>query len=107
MWKRNLACKKDRELWLDITKCICIVLVVLNHIYDKIPLVTFFGGMMHMPTFFVAAGYTYRNKGEKFLDFVKGKAKRLLIPYFVCNVILVGYFTVMGGLSKTALLGIF
>ena len=108
MWNKNLNCKKNREYWLDIAKCYCIVLVVLNHMFDKIPLVTFFGGMLHMPTFFVAAGYTYRNKGESLKDFVKGQAKRLLIPYAVCNVFLFAFFTVLNGkLSKPGLLGIF
>ena len=44
-----------------------------------------------MPLFFVAAGYTYRNKGESFARFVKGKAKRLLIPYAACNVFLFAF----------------
>ena len=108
MWKRNLACKKDRELWLDIAKFFCIALVVINHMNISIPLVSFFGGMFYMPLFFVAAGYTYRNKGEKFLEFVKGKAKRLLIPYAICNVFLFAFFTILNGkLSKPGLLGLF
>lgn len=109
---KNLLAKTNRgngkrEAWLDIAKCFGIVLVVLSHANIKIPVVTFLGGMFFIPVFFVAAGYTYRNKGESFKSFVLDKAKRLLIPYFVCNILLVGYFTVTGGLSKPALLGIF
>ena len=108
MWNKNSGVKNNRELWLDIAKCFCIVLVILNHRMINIPLVTFFGGMFYMPLFFVAAGYTYRNKGESFAEFVKGKAKRLLIPYAVCNVCLVTLFTILNGrLSKPGLLGIF
>lgn len=99
--------KVNREAWLDIAKCFCIVLVILSHTTIRIPVVTFLGGMFFIPLFFVAAGYTYRNKREGFKVFALDKAKRLLIPYFVCNVLLVGYFTVTGGLSKPALLGIF
>ena len=99
--------KGKREAWLDIAKCFCIVLVVLSHTSIRIPVVTFLGGMFFIPLFFVAAGYTYRNKKESFKSFVLDKAKRLLIPYFVCNVLLVGYFTVTGGISKPAILGIF
>jgi fucose 4-O-acetylase-like acetyltransferase len=99
--------KANREAWLDIAKCFCIVLVVLSHTRIRIPIVTYLGGMFFIPLFFVAAGYTYRNKGGSFRGFVLDKAKRLLIPYFVCNLLLVGYFSVTGGVSKPALLGIF
>ena len=106
--RNNCVAKKNRELWLDVAKFFGIALVVLNHMEIEIPLVTFFGGMFYMPLFFVAAGYTYRKKEESFGQFALGKAKRLLIPYFVCNVGLVALFTVLnGGLSKASLLGIF
>ena len=108
MWNKNSDCKSNREYWLDIAKCFCIVLVVLNHMNIHIPLVSFFGGMLYMPLFFVAAGYTYRNKGESFKEFVKGKAKRLLIPYAVCNLLLFAFFTIINGkLSRPGILGLF
>ena len=107
MWKRNLACKKDREHWLDIAKFFCIALVVINHMDISIPLVSFFGGMLYMPLFFVAAGYTYRNKGKSIKEFVVDKAKRLLIPYAYCNLILFAIFTVMSRkLSRPGILGL-
>ena len=108
MWSRNLSSKNNREMWLDIAKFFGIVLVVLNHMNIKIPLVTFFGGMFYMPVFFVVAGYTYRNKGESFKDFAAGKAKRLLIPYAVCNVFLFLFFMVLNRrFSKPSFLGMF
>ena len=108
MWSRNLSSKSNREMWLDIAKFFGIALVVLNHMNIKIPLVTFFGGMFYMPVFFVAAGYTYRNKGESFKTFVLGKAKRLLIPYAVCNVFLFLFFMVLNRrFSKPSFLGMF
>lgn len=108
MWNNGLEKSKTRESWLDIAKCFGIILVVLNHLDVNIPIVTFFGGMFYMPLFFVASGYTYRNKGESFWQYALGKAKRLLIPYAVCNVFLFAFFTWRtGALSKPALLGIF
>lgn len=108
MWNNSLVKTKNREHWLDIAKFFGILLVVLNHMNIRIPLVTFFGGMFYMPVFFVAAGYTYRNKGESFKNFALGKAKRLLIPYAVCNVFLFAFFTILNGkFSKTNFLGIF
>lgn len=108
MWSRNLSSKSNREVWLDIAKFFGILLVVLNHMNISIPLVTFLGGMFYMPVFFVAAGYTYRNKGESFKTFAIGKAKRLLVPYAVCNVFLFLFFTVLNGkISKPSFLGMF
>ena len=113
MWNLNLrkansgVGKANREAWLDIAKCFGILLVVYSHININIPMLSFFGGMIVIPIFFITAGYTYRNKGVPFKAFVIDKAKRLLIPYFICNILLVGYFTVIGGFSKPALLGIF
>ena len=108
MLHNGLEKAKTREVWLDIAKCFGIALVVLNHMDVKIPIITFFGGMFYMPLFFVASGYTYRNKGESFLAYALGKAKRLLIPYAVCNVFLFAFFTWRtGAFSKPALLGIF
>lgn len=99
---------KNRELWLDIAKAYGIFLVVINHLEIHVPLVTFFGGMFYMPVFFVAAGYTFRRKENSFKDFLIGKAKRLLLPYFVCNVLMVAFFTLRNeGISKPAILGIF
>ena len=108
MWNKNLANKNNREHWLDIAKFFCIVLVVLNHMNISIPLVSFFGGMLYMPLFFVAAGYTYKNKGKSIKDFVKEKAKRLLVPYAVCNLFLFAFFTIMNRkLSRPGILGLF
>ncbi len=107
MLKNSLTKNQHREAWLDIAKCFCIVMIVISHTSIRIPVVTFLAGMFFIPLFFVSAGYTYRNKGESFKDFAFDKAKRLLIPYFICNILLVGYFTVTGGFSKPALLGIF
>lgn len=107
MWNSGSIRSNDREMWLDIAKCFGILLVVLNHLGKNIPIVTFFGGMFYMPLFFAAAGYTYRKKEESYGNYVLGKAKRLLIPYAVCNIALFFLFTVRNGFSKPSLLGLF
>ena len=101
MLGNSLAKTKHRENWLDIAKFFGITMVVLNHMDLNIPVITFFGGMFYMPLFFVAAGYTYKNKGEDFKTFALGKAKRLLIPYILCNVFLVAFFTVLNFLKAS------
>ena len=81
-----------RENWIDAAKSISILIVVLNHSGLVIPGVNFWGGMFYVPAFFLLAGYTYAPKEESYKSFVKRKAKRLLIPYFVTNLLLVLFF---------------
>lgn len=98
-----------RYQWLDVMKAFGIFLVIINHIEGlHIPLLSFFGGMVYMPLFFMAAGYTYRRKEESYGKFLLGKAKRLLVPYLACNLLLFAFFTLKSGtFSKPAFLGIF
>ncbi len=113
MWKdflgkSNNKESKKRELWLDIAKAFGIFAVILNHMEINIPVVTFLCGMFYMPLFFVAAGYTYRRKEERFLKFAAGKAKRLLVPYAFCNLALFAFFTLKArGFDRWAFLGMF
>lgn len=109
MLKKSSGKINNRFLWLDVMKTFGIILVVMNHVEGlHIPFVTFFGGMIYMPLFFMASGYTYRRKEESYPAFLLEKAKRLLVPYFVCNLLLFAFFTLKSGeFSKSALLGIF
>jgi len=100
--------RKRRENWIDIVKCIAIIVVLLNHSGLQIPFVNFYGGMFYVPVFFVLSGYTYQRKEERFTDFVKQKAKRLLVPYLVVNLCLVFFFFIKndvltGNVSKLSL----
>lgn len=83
-----------RENWIDAAKSISILIVVLNHSGLVIPGVNFWGGMFYVPAFFLLAGYTYSPKEESYKSFVKRKAKRLLVPYFVANGLLFLFFLV-------------
>lgn len=91
-----------RENWIDAAKVIAISIVLLNHNGIVIPGVNFWGGMFYVPAFFLLAGYTYSPKEETYGNFVKRKAKRLLVPYFVANFFMFGFSIV-----KDLLLGNF
>ncbi len=100
--EESLENRKGRLLWLDFGKAAGILVVLAVHAGCSLGPVTFYGGMVYMPIFFVAAGYTYRRReGEAYGDFLKGKAQRLLRPYFGISAFLWAFFwlkdSVLGG----------
>ena len=82
----------NRKTYVDFAKCIAILFVLMNHIGLTIPYVSNFGGMFYVPIFFVLAGYTYHAKEESYISFVSKKAKRLLVPYLVANLVYFVFF---------------
>lgn len=102
-----------RKAYIDAAKFLGIFIVLMNHIELILPFVNFYGGMFYVPVFFVAAGMTYYNKKEEGLRvFMLKKAKRLLVPYFVCNGLLYLFFLVKdiitgAGFHHTQLMALF
>lgn len=87
--------KTQRIVWIDISKAIGILIVLINHAMLNLGLVTFLGGMFYMPVFFVLAGYTLKeNTKESLPAFMKNKAKRLLLPYLCYQLFLTGAFSI-------------
>lgn len=79
----------SRIEWIDTTKGIGILLVMINHIslYLNIgnnnPAINLFDnilGSIDMPLFFFISGYLYKKRNDV-LDVIKNKIKRLLIPF--------------------------
>lgn len=83
---------KSRLAWIDFAKFIGILFVLMNHIALNIPFIGEFGYVFCVPLFFVLAGYTYHQKEESFLQFLKQKARRLLLPYFTYSFFLFLFF---------------
>lgn len=83
-----------RKNWIDAAKGIAILIVVLNHSGLHIPGVNFWGGIFYVPIFFLLSGYTYHPTEESLGSFAKKKTHRLLLPYFVTNLILFLIFSV-------------
>jgi len=99
---------------VDAAKCLAIMIVLFNHIGLIIPGISSFGGMFYVPIFFVLAGYTYHSGQERYPGFAGKKARRLLIPYAVANLVYFMIFflkdLVTGGIGKDTfepLIGIF
>lgn len=68
--------------WLDIARAISIILVVLGHSSTSKYLVTYIYSF-HLPLFFVISGYLFTQKEMSCLNYMKNRAKTILVPYFV------------------------
>lgn len=84
--------------FLDVAKGIGIILVMIGHSCGFI-----FGGdyitSFYMAMFFMAAGYVYRPSGKSYGENIKKRLKRILIPYFSYNALLLVYFLIKGVMS--------
>lgn len=74
--------------YVDIAKGIGIMLVIMGHIeYDYVP----FCGSVHIPLFFILAGYLYdidKTQSRTYGELMGKRVKRLLVPYFIYNIVL-------------------
>ncbi len=74
--------------YVDIARGLGILLVIMGHIqHDYVP----FCGSVHIPLFFIMSGYLYeleRDSYKPFSQMVKKRAVRLLVPYFLYNLVL-------------------
>lgn len=88
--------KKERIVYIDIAKAICIILVVVGHyVPDNSPawyvalhdiIYTF-----HMPLFMFASGYVYiaTKKDVAYGAFLWKKVRRLMVPYISTSIIVI------------------
>lgn len=74
--------KTRRIQWIDIAKCIGIILVLIGHISQNKNIHTFIYSF-HMPLFFIISGYLYHDKD----NYIKNKASKILIPYLFFSVV--------------------
>lgn len=72
--------------WIDITKGIAIILVILGHSIIGLKANDFIFSF-HMPIFFIVSGILFKEKDVLFV--IKHNAQRLLIPYAVTSGILI------------------
>ena len=72
-----------RSVWIDLAKFISIFLVVLFHTNPHIDGYIFdFLQLLRMPAFFLIAGLLFNmDKWDRFVDFLKHRFKRLIVPY--------------------------
>ena len=71
--------RKQRLLWIDIAKGICMLAVILGHFHKP---EWGFLYSFHLTVFFILSGYTMKEKPVT-KEYLKGKFRRLMIPYFL------------------------
>ena len=86
-----------RQDWIDLTRLVAILIVMMNHAGLKVRGVNFWGGMFYVPVFFVLSGFFFKARRGTFLSSANKRAKRLLVPFFVSNLVLVLFGGVLGG----------
>lgn len=85
----NVGRSRERKASLDIAKAVGVFIVLINHAELAIGKGSYYLGAFYMPLFFIIAGMTYRYRPEgSYLEFVKKKARRLLVPYVLYNAFL-------------------
>lgn len=89
--------------YLDYSKGIAIILVVLGHICSGGNIKTYIYSF-HMPLFFIISGYLFNYSNVKSLkEFINKKAKAYLIPYMTFSIINISGYYLLSGLSLIAL----
>ena len=83
-----------RDVSVDIAKGIGIVLVILSHTHGFYKGGYYFTAF-YMQLFFVLSGYVFVQHDIMFKKELRRKCRRLLIPYFAYNLLLIGIFSTM------------
>ncbi|MCI8496786.1 MAG: acyltransferase family protein [Clostridiales bacterium] len=83
--------------WIDTSKAFAIFLIVLGHALRDGAIHTY-AFSFHVPLFLMLAGLVFcPEKYERLRDFLKEKAKTILLPYLIFALISVGIFLIFGG----------
>lgn len=84
---------KKRLEYIDIARGIAIISIILGHLgLRSINKIVF---TFHVPIFFLITGY-FLNTRCSLKEFVKNKARTLLIPYFITSLVIIGLATLKG-----------
>ena len=80
----------NRLAYLDIAKCIGIIMVVAGHVYKLPDVVCNVIFSVHMPLFFIISGFCFSiREEERFSAFLKRNARSLLLPYAITSALVI------------------
>lgn len=84
---------KSRVSFIDISKGIAIICIILGHLSIRsVNKVVF---TFHVPIFYFITGYFTSQKRE-ILEFIKNKARTLLVPYYITCIVIIIIGTIEG-----------
>ena len=72
--------KSYRIHWIDIAKGICIISIVIGHVYHN-SFIRTYALSFDVPMFFFLSGLCYR-KPDDSIEYFINKIKRVVVPYF-------------------------
>lgn len=75
--ERYIILRAERLSWLDVLKGIGIILVVIGHVYSNRTVFNWLYSF-HMPLFFLAAGWGYKEKSV--LTDIKRRIQTIVVP---------------------------
>lgn len=89
---RGKILRAERLSWLDVLKGIGIILVVIGHVYSNRTVFNWLYSF-HMPLFFLAAGWVYKEKSV--LTDIKRRIQTIVVPYFSFGLLVLLYWQVI------------
>lgn len=85
--------KNARLQYIDIAKGIAMICIILGHLGNaNINRIVF---TFHVPIFFFITG-CFTNKKRDLNDFIKNKARTLLVPYIITSIVIIIIGTLKG-----------
>lgn len=86
----------SRIVWIDYAKAFSILFIVMIHAGIPYPLKGLIRVFIIPFFFFISGIFAENSKDSNLLDFLKVKASRILVPYFVFNIITYLYWLIIG-----------
>ena len=86
--------------YIDVARAFAIIFIVLGHTLvhsENCSLIFKFLYSFHVVLFFILSGYTFRIKNESYVNFIKNKFIRIMIPYFVWALLFLIPYMLFGG----------
>ena len=92
---------RDRILWVDTAKCICIFFVITSHLESCTPLLTRFFTPFFLTGFLFLSGYCYRHR-DCFSGLIRKKAAQLLIPWLLWGLLSLTFHQLFSGMRRNS-----
>lgn len=93
-----MATENKRLSYIDITRALAIIFIVIGHAIpysNHCHWILKFVYSFHVFLFFFLSGYTF-STNKKFIDFLKNKFLRIMVPYYVWALVFLIPYMIFG-----------